>query len=274
MKLLIILGLLSVTLQAQMQSAHILSKDFYMPELDRHRQVRIYLPPDYATSTKHYPVLYMHDGQNLFEDSTAFAGEWEVDETLNRLFEEGDYGAIVVGIDNGGSERINELTPWVNVKYGGGKGDKYMQFVVETLKPYVDSTFRTKPQAEFTALAGSSLGALISVYGGVSYPHIFANIGSLSPAYWIVSSELNEFITNSCTDLSGICIYTVGSLNESESISVEITKVQTGLRSRGLKDANAPVKLDSYGQHNETYWRGEFEAFYKWFVGTSTNTDL
>src|SRR5690606_33431334 len=131
------------------------------------------LPPDYETSTKKYPVLYMQDGQNLFDNKTAYSGEWQIDETLNKLFSEGDYGAIVIGIDNGGEKRIDEYTPWNNPKYGGGEGDLYMQFIAETLKPYVDSHYRTRPEKEYNALIGSSLGALISNYGGVKYRETF-----------------------------------------------------------------------------------------------------
>ena len=154
-------------------NVHIMSESFFMPQLNRNRKIWIYLPPDYETSTKTYPVLYMQDGQNLFDNATSFAGEWQVDETLNNLFAQGDYGTIVIGIDNGGSNRINEYTPWNNPEYGGGEGDQYMQFVAETLKPYVDANYRTKPSAEYNALIGSSLGALISNYGGVKYSGIF-----------------------------------------------------------------------------------------------------
>lgn len=164
-------------------NVQIMNKAFYMPQLDRNRKIWIYLPPDYQTSTKTYPVLYMQDGQNLFDNTTSFSGEWQVDETLNKLFNEGDYGAIVVGIDNGGDSRINEYTPWNNPQYGGGEGDKYMQFVAETLKPFVDANYRTKPSAEYNALIGSSLGSLISTYGGIIYSGIFSKIGSFSPAY-------------------------------------------------------------------------------------------
>lgn len=82
-------------------NVQILSPNFYIPQLDRNRRIWLYLPPDYFTSSKNYPVLYMQDGQNLFDNLTSFSGEWQVDETLNNLFNQGDYGAIVVGIDNG-----------------------------------------------------------------------------------------------------------------------------------------------------------------------------
>lgn len=245
-------------------NVHIMSNAFFMPQLNRSRRIWIYLPPDYQTGTKTYPVIYMHDGQNLFDNATSFAGEWQVDETLNNLFNQGDYGAIVVGIDNGGTSRIDEYTPWNNPQYGGGEGDSYMQFVAETLKPYVDNNYRTKPQPEYTALIGSSLGALISTYGGIKYSKTFSKIGSFSPAYWIVSSQFNDFIAHTTENLSTTRIYFVAGQNESTTIASEINDVKNTMQSKGLTAGNTLVKLDAYGQHNESYWKGEFAAAYQW----------
>jgi predicted alpha/beta superfamily hydrolase len=245
-------------------NVQIMNESFYIPQLDRNRKIWIYLPPDYKTSNKTYPVIYMHDGQNLFDNATSFSGEWQVDETLNKLFDQGDYGAIVVGIDNGGFHRIDEYIPWNNAQYGGGEGEKYMQFVAETLKPHVDANFRTKPEAKFNALIGSSLGGLISTYGGVKYSSIFSKIGSFSPSFWIVSPQINTYFNNITQDLSAMRIYFVASQNESATIASEIFTAKNNLQSKGLTTANTFVKLDVYGQHNESYWKGEFSAAYKW----------
>ena len=255
-------------------NVHIMSNSFFMPQLNRNRKIWIYLPPDYQTSTKNYPVIYMQDGQNLFDNATSFSGEWQVDETLNNLFSQGDYGAIVVGIDNGGSERINEYTPWNNPQYGGGEGDQYMQFIAETLKPYVDSNYRTKSGAEYNALIGSSLGALISNYGAVKYSGAFSKIGSFSPAYWIVRDQFNNYIQTSTANLSNMRIYFVAGSNESSTMASDIETVKNNLQAKGLKSTNTLVKLDSYGQHNENYWKGEFAAAYKWiFQNTALQVD-
>ena len=255
-------------------NVQIMNSAFFMPQLNRSRKIWIYLPPDYQTSQKTYPVIYMQDGQNLFDNATAFAGEWQVDETLNRLFEQGDYGAIVVGIDNGGGSRINEYTPWVNAQYGGGEGDQYMQFIAETLKPHIDSNYRTKPGAEYNALIGSSLGALISNYGGVKYTNLFSKIGSFSPAYWIVSNEFNNYIAATTENLSNMRIYFVAGTNESATMVAEIEKAKNSLQNKGLTTENTFVKLDTYGQHNENYWKGEFAAAYQWlFQNTVLSTE-
>ena len=254
-------------------NVHIMSENFSMPQLNRTRKIWIYLPPDYESSTKTYPVLYMQDGQNLFDNLTAFSGEWQIDETLNNLFSQGDYGAIVIGIENGGGKRIDEYTPWNNPQYGGGEGDLYMQFVAETLKPYVDANYRTKPGKDYNALIGSSLGALISNYGGIKYSQTFSKIGSFSPAYWIVANQFNNYITNSTANLSDMRIYFIAGSTESTSMASDITLVKNNLQNKGLAAANTMVKLDSYGQHNENYWKGEFSAAYKWlFQNTQLST--
>lgn len=255
-------------------NVRVLNNSFLMPQLNRSRKIWIYLPPDYETSTKRYPVLYMQDGQNLFDNATSFAGEWQVDETLNSLFSKGDYGAIVVGIDNGGGSRIDEYTPWNNPQYGGGEGDQYVQFMAETLKPYVDLNYRTRPQAEYNALIGSSLGSLISTYAGVKYSNVFSKIGSLSPAYWIVLSQLGNYITSSTSNLSNMRIYFVAGTTESSTIQSDINSVKNNLQSKGLTVANTLVKMDSYGQHNENYWKGEFGATYQWLFKNTSFTDV
>lgn len=251
-------------------NVQILNPSFFMPQLNRNRRIWLYLPPDYHTTTKTYPVVYMHDGQNLFDALTAFGGnEWRVDETLNTLHQNGDYGAIVVGIDNGGGERINEYGPWNNPQYGGGQGPLYMDFIVETLKPYIDANFRTKPQAPFTGMIGSSLGALISTYGQVRFAQTFEKVGSFSPAYWFNLAELNNYIQNTTSSLSNARYYFLAGQNESTTMVTNINTIRNSLQNKGLTASNTFTKIDSYGQHNEAYWRGEFGAAYQWLFATT-----
>ena len=165
----------------------IVDTEFYMPQLDRFRKVWIYLPPDYNDNTDNYPVLYMHDGQNVFDASTSFSGEWEVDETLNTLHAAGDPGIIVVAVDNGGTHRIDEYSPWVHPTYGGGEGEAYMEFMSTTLKPFIDVTYRTLTDRANTAIMGSSLGGLISHYAAVEFQNVYGKIGIFSPSYWFAN---------------------------------------------------------------------------------------
>ena len=174
----------------------LLSNNFYMPQLNKNRRIWIYLPNDYETNTnKRYPVLYMHDGQNCFDKTTAFAGEWGIDETLNYKEKNGDKGCIVVAIDNGGASRLDEYSPYVNSQYGGGKGDDYLDFLALTLKPFIDSAYRTFPDKNNTAMAGSSMGGLITMYALFKYPNIYGKAGIFSPAFWF-SNQLYTYVLN------------------------------------------------------------------------------
>ena len=255
-------------------NVQVLNTAFFMPQLNKSRKIWLYLPPDYNTTTKRYPVLYMADGQNLFDNKTSFSGEWQVDETLNSLFNQGDYGAIVVGIDNGASDRLNEYSPWVNTQYNaGGKGNAYMQFVAETLKPYIDSNFRTQPEPEFNALLGSSMGALISVYGACKFSSKFEKIGVFSPAFWFSLSDLNTYISTNTNSIDNLRLYFVAGQNESTTMVSNINTIKNNLISKGVSNSEVFTKFDSYGTHTESYWKGEFGAAYKWlFSKTNLST--
>ncbi|MBZ0301052.1 MAG: alpha/beta hydrolase [Anaerolineae bacterium] len=163
--------------------------ELYSPQLDNARSILVYLPSGYEPGEDRYPVLYMHDGQNLFDAYTSFAGEWHVDETLLRLETEG-IKAIVVGIPNGGSERVNEYSPFRDPRHGGGKGDRYLDFLADTLKPRIDADFRTLPGRDHTGLMGSSMGGLISLYGYFYRPETFGFAGAMSPAFWFAQRAI------------------------------------------------------------------------------------
>jgi len=156
---------------------------FHAPQLNNDRTLIVYLPPGYDEhADERYPVLYMHDGNNIFDAATSFAGEWNADETAQRLIDAGKLPKlIIVGIYNT-PERIAEYTPFRDTEHGGGKGDAYLAFVVETVKPFIDKTYRTQPDRAHTGIAGSSLGGLISLYAACKYPDVFGCAGVISPA--------------------------------------------------------------------------------------------
>lgn len=164
-------------------------------QLNNERDLLVYLPPSYQASDKHYPVLYMQDGQNLFDAATSFAGEWQVDETMEALSQEG-LEAIVVGIPNAGEKRLDEYSPFTQLKVGGGQGDQYLSFLTETIKPLIDTTFRTCPEREHTAIFGSSMGGFISLYAFFRYPQIFGLVGIMSPAFWFGRGALYTYVEN------------------------------------------------------------------------------
>jgi predicted alpha/beta superfamily hydrolase len=164
-------------------------KGFCSDFLTKARDVLVYLPPGYsAEPERRYPVFYMHDGQNLFDGATSFVPgqEWRVDETAQALVRAGAIEpVIVVGIYHAGVERVEEYTPSADPRLGlGGRADLYGRLVVEELKPFVDSRYRTKAGAADTALGGSSLGGLVTMYLGLRYPEVFGKLAVVSPSVW------------------------------------------------------------------------------------------
>jgi len=247
-------------------SVSVLSDSFVMPQLGRTRRVWLYLPPGYATSQQRYPVLYLQDGQNVFDARTSFAGEWGVDETLDSLRALGDAGLIVVAVDHGQQRRFDEYSPWPNAQYGGGQGDGYVDFLVRTLKPYIDRQYRTLPDRAHTGVAGSSMGGLISLYAGLKYPDVFGRVGVFSPAFW-VAPEIYAAARHA-TPRSGTRIYIVTGGQEGDTPGVYVHDHQRmidTLAAAGFvigRDVRAVVRPD--GKHAEWFWRREFPAAYQW----------
>lgn len=233
-----------------------------MPQLHRQRRIQIFLPADYYTLRKKYPVLYMQDAQNIYSKNGQAKNSWRVDSLLNTL--PADKQAIIVGIDHGGSLRIGEYDPW-DSKYAKGEGSAYTEFMVKTLKPYIDAHYRTRPDARHTAIAGSSMGALIALYATLKYPGIYNNAGLFSGAFWIapdiyrmtsdagISNKHGFFL--SCGDAEGD--------HEAE----DMAKMDSTLRSRNLSIKSVPDVLILQGEkHNEHQWALSFPAFYSWWV--------
>ncbi|MDV7186580.1 alpha/beta hydrolase-fold protein [Lutibacter sp. TH_r2] len=241
----------------------ILKKEFIIENLNSiSHKVWLYLPPNYTSSKKKFSVIYMHDAQNVFDSKTSYAGEWKVDEQLNEIFKKTGKGFIVVAIENGGAERINEYTPWTHEKYGGGKGEIYINFIVKTLKPYIDSNYRTKNKAKHTALIGSSLGGLISYYGGLKYPKTFGKIGALSTSFWF-SNKVEEF-TKENGDLKCQKMYLLVGGKEGENMESDSEKMKELLLETGYKKKNLTLKINPEGKHNEAFWSSEFTNVINW----------
>ncbi len=243
------------------RNVSILKEDFYIPQLDRKRRIWIYLPPDYYQSNKLYPVFYAHDGQNLFDAASSFSGEWGVDECLDSLFELNSNSSIIVGIENGGADRMEELTPWPNAKYGGGKAGLYADFIVKTLKPYIDSAYRTRSDKKNTGVFGSSLGGLTSHYMALKYPEIFGKVGVLSPSFWF-SEEIYK-MAESYSKKKSQKIYILAGRTEDADLEKEVLKMKQILERKKIKK-NLKVEILPDGQHNEWFWRREFPKVYQW----------
>jgi len=231
-------------------------------QLKNSRSLRIYLPPRYGeNAAKRYPVLYMHDGQNLFDAKTAAYGvAWDIDETANRLIATGIMDEIiVVGIDNT-PDRIPEYTPCCDPKYGGGKLDAYQAFVVDTVKPYIDKTLRTIPGKDATAIMGSSLGGIASVAIAQRRPDVFSKAGGVSSSFWWNNRELVaklpprvavKFYLDAGTSNDGI----------EETNAMRDAMLKQGYR----QDADLFYYADAGGGHNEKSWAARVEKPLTWF---------
>ncbi len=152
------------------------------------RDLVVYLPPGYHEQpSRHFPVLYLHDGQNLFDGSTSFIPgmDWHVGQTADQSIIAGAVEPlIIVGIYNTGKARIREYTPTRVPKLGGGRADRYAKFLIQELKPFIEREYRTLSGSEKTGIGGSSLGGLVSLYLGLKLPNVFGKLAALSPSVW------------------------------------------------------------------------------------------
>jgi len=231
------------------------------PQLNTFKKIWVYLPKDYKDNNKSYPVFYMHDAQNLFDDKTSYVGEWKIDEYLDSINEK---EIIVIGIEHGNEKRIEELTPFPNLKYGGGNGDIYLLFIKNTLKPYIDNTYRTKPEASNTIIFGSSLGGLISFYAALKYPTTFGKAGMFSPSFWF-SDAIRTFIEKTALNES-TKLFILAGTEESETNIEEVNIVIRLLCKNGLPKENIKNLIIEGGKHNEALWRKYFPEAQQWLT--------
>ncbi len=228
------------------------------PQLKSTKKIWVYLPKNYASSNKKFSVLYMHDAQNIFDAKTSYAGEWNVDEKLDSL----QAPVIVIGIEHGNDKRMEELTPFKNEKYGGGKADDYLAFIVKTLKPYVDKNYKTKPDKKHTLIMGSSLGGLNSFYAVLKYPEVFGKAGVFSPSFWF-SKDIYTLIEQSKKTKAKI--YFLCGDKESDDMVSDLNKMEYLLNSNRCYCLNLnEKKIVKDGQHNEKLWRDGFAQAILW----------
>lgn len=179
-----------------------------VPYLNKKRRVRVLLPKDYKVEKElTYPVIYFHDGQNVFHSSESFSGHsWKTIPAIKR--NPNLPKMILVGIDNDEENRINEYTPWPITESPlpsdfnlGGKGAEYSEFVMDVVKPFVDKNYRTKSDKKHTAMIGSSLGGNITAYMGIRYKNEIGKLGIFSLANWITETAFNEFLEENTMDI-------------------------------------------------------------------------
>lgn len=245
------------------RNVRVIDTAFKISQLNRERRIWIYLPPDYESSGKKYPVIYMHDGQNLFDSYTAGYGEWGVDELMDSLYRKNGKMSIIVGIDHGDQHRLTEYNPFDNERFGKGTGDEYVDFIAQTLKPFIDQRYHTKASARHTTIAGSSMGGLISMYAVAKYPQVFGKAGVFSPAFWI-APEIYDYLAEK--RLPKHKIYFVAGDLESNRMVPDMKKLHQQLLSQGVKSKQMLLKAAPDGKHSEWFWHREFPAFYNWIV--------
>ncbi|MEQ9423968.1 MAG: alpha/beta hydrolase-fold protein [Cyclobacteriaceae bacterium] len=237
----------------------VIKDDYEIPQLGKRRRICVLLPHDYEESDKHYPVLYMNDGQNLFGDRAPF-GIWGVDEKMAILAENGFKDLILVTIDHGEKDRIAEYSPYFSWRFGRGDGKKYLQFVTETLKPYIDSHYRTKPERMTTGIGGSSMGGLISLYAGLRFAQYFGKLLVFSPSLWLTHKIFIKAINAGRELMMDIFLYAGGS--ESATMLAHVDKLKATLKRHPEIDIR--VSIDPIGQHNEFKWGQEFPKAVEW----------
>ncbi|MFC5577826.1 alpha/beta hydrolase [Lysobacter niabensis] len=235
-----------------------------LPALGYARRLRVYLPPDYAEGSRRYPVLYMFDGQNLFDEATSYAGEWGVDESMDVLAREGGFSAIVVGIDHGNEQRFNELIPYWNVRFLPNLGGAFLDDVVHAIKPFVDANYRTLPDRAHTAILGSSLGGLEADYAIHRYPQVFGKAGVFSPSYWVSDEAFAQAERQALPADARVYLYMGGREGEDSVRNVE--RMAQLLRNQ-LEAGNVAVRVTADAEHNEGAWRAQFQDSVRWLFG-------
>jgi predicted alpha/beta superfamily hydrolase len=247
---------------------------FPIPQLHRLRRIWIWLPPGYGGSGQRYPVLYMQDGQNVFDRKTSYAGEWQVDESLAALAGAGKGpAAIVVAVDNGRELRMREYVAAALSGRADDEGEKYAEFLARTLKPYIDAHFRTLPDRDHTGVAGSSAGAAISFYAGVKYPEVFSRVGAFS---FVISKDFigNIFLLNKLFPRNPalpmrfyLHVGTeegIGGPGSKELFVKNLRWLAGELVTMGYHKSEVFLDVEPGGVHNEGDWAKRFPPAFEW----------
>ena len=239
--------------------------DVHSPQLKNDRDLLVYLPASHGQGDRRYPVLYMHDGQNLFDPATSFSGEWQVDEAMAAASLQG-LEAIVVGVPNMREKRVNEYSPFDVPEFGPGHGDRYLEFLTRTVKPLVDRRFRTLPDRAHTGIAGSSMGGLISLHAFFSRPDTFGFTAVMSPSLWLGDEAIFPRV-EAAPFVSGRIYLDVGRL-EGERHVANVRRLRDLLQQKGYTEGyDLRWVEDEAGHHNEAAWARRFRAAIPFLLG-------
>lgn len=253
-------------------------RNFPSKILKNRREIAVYLPPQYESETsRRFPVLYMHDGQNCFNEATSFAGEWQADETAQRLIEAGEIPPIIiVAVANAGEDRMAEYTPTADERHPeGGKGAAYAKFLMSEVKPFIDKTYRTLPDKPNTGVCGSSLGGLISLYIASEYPDEIGLCGSVSPSLWWDDRQMIRSIQSDSNWTKSCRIWL--DMGTAEAVEKKGDGPVAGSRALSavlIGAGRKPERDFKYmevrgGEHNEPAWAKRFDKILKFLFPKS-----
>jgi predicted alpha/beta superfamily hydrolase len=257
---------------SQLPQVHLISEEFEIPQLNKTRKVWALLPHDYNTSEEQYPVLYLQDAQNLFNENSPF-GNWQIDKKLAVMSDYGIGKIIIIAIEHAEKERVLEYN-FGKTLLGEGQGKQYIRFLTDTLKPFVDKNFRTKPEREFTGIGGSSMGGLVSLFSGLIYPEVYGKLMIFSPSLWVIPKIKFSFLDFFEPMDTKIYLYAGG--EESATMVSHIKKFKKRLLKRDTLREKMEIQLsiNEKGKHNETYWSDEFPKAIEWLFFSNRKGDL
>jgi predicted alpha/beta superfamily hydrolase len=231
---------------------HVTLRDVYSPGLGNRRDLHVYLPAGYGESDARYPVVYLQDGQNLFDHRLAFAGAWGADAAADASARLG-WQAILVGVPNALQQRVDEYSPFHDPRIGGGRGDRYLQFLLRTVKPLIDAEYRTKPGRDDTIIGGASLGGLIALYAFFRHPEVFGRTCVQSPALWFAKAAIFDYVA-AAPAFPGRIFLDVGR-REGEGTWRNARRMRDMLHAKGYDpDRTLRYVEDRTGRHHESAW--------------------
>ena len=247
----------------------VIEEAYYIDAFDTTRKISALLPHDYHNSDKHYSVLYLQDGQNLFNPNAPY-GDWAIDRSLEKLAEEGFNDLIIIAIDHGHERRISEYFPYKHPKYGEGKGRTYINFMRDKLIPYVNNKYRVKTDYASTGIGGSSMGGLISLFGGLTHPGVFGKLMVFSPSLWISNEVYKDALRFDPLPETRMYFYAGG--KESKSHLMNVKRLEKLLTSKIHSEVYFDMELivNDHGMHSELYWGQEFPKAVKWLFYNKT----
>jgi predicted alpha/beta superfamily hydrolase len=240
----------------------LISDKFEIPQLNKTRRVWALLPHDYETSTDNYPVLYLQDAQNLFNEKAKY-GNWEIDKKLAVMAEYNIGNIIIIAVEHAEKERILEYNVG-NTVLGKGQGKKYIRFLTDTLKPFVDDNFRTKPERDFTGIGGSSMGGLVSIFSGIMYPEVFGKLMIFSPSLWVVPKIKLSVLDMDEPQETRIYLYAGGDESATMIDHVQNFKKRLLKKEGYAEKTKIRTSINLVGKHNEQFWSDEFPKAIEW----------